>query len=194
MFANITQKREWILCWGRKKITGKNKQTMEIGNGFLVEENQAVVDKAVRRLLEAQVRLQQSIESLSKNPDQLCRHSPQYYTGIALLCGQYDMLRSEIAEPAGEQCISLRNAEKEVARYIAECLGCYGQQSDDIEYIQSLVADYRVVVCLPGGKYSLSLDRLCRILEDNYAETSLYRMIRLFTMGSEKYEPKVITL
>lgn len=91
--------------------------------------------------------------------------------------------------PTSSDCV-----EKEIGKYIAECLSSAHEQSHDTGDIQDLIRDYKVVQPLPERNHSVSLQRVHSILEDNFPNSSLYQLLELLVNGKQNIKPKVITL
>lgn len=97
------------------------------------------------------------------------------------------------ASSEGDLPTSFVSAEREIAKYIAECLGGSDEQNGDIENILSLIRDYKVVQFPQEKNHSVSLERVHSILEDNFPNSSLYQLLELLINGNQKVKSKVIT-
>ena len=120
--------------------------------------------------------------------------SAQYRNTVAELDKIFGMLPFESEERPGDLPTSFVLAEKEIARCISECLQDVSPQRRDIAHIQGLLADYRVLVFLPGKNPSVSLERLHVILQDNFQDSSLCRLMNIFLAGFGDLHTKVVTV
>lgn len=112
---------------------------------------------------------------------------------IQMLQKILEVQQNEIQDYQGDLPTSLLFAEKEVVKYISECLQDDSASINDISCIPTLVRDYKVVSPVRGQIPSVSLRKIHLILQDNYKDSSLCKLFNLLLGCSKILQTKVIT-
>ena len=89
--------------------------------------------------------------------------------------------------------ISSAFVEREIAKYISECLVNTPEQTLDIQQIEEMIRDYKVVQPLGQKNHSVSLERVHSILEDNFQDSSLCKLLNILLKGDKNTRTKVVT-
>lgn len=93
----------------------------------------------------------------------------------------------------GDPPISSAFVEREIAKYISECLVNTPEQTLDIQQIEEMIRDYKVVQPLGQKNHSVSLERVHSILEDNFQDSSLCKLLNILLKGDKNTRTKVVT-
>ena len=142
--------------------------------------------------VEALRRELQQNENLDKNHHQQFQPEAQYQKGIEQLYRIFSMLRSEAKADLDSSATSFACVEKEIAKCISECLQDVPPYIHDIDSIQSLLKDYKVIQFDSDQNPSVSLHRIHVILQDNYKDSSLCRLFNICITGFMGINTKVI--
>lgn len=126
-----------------------------------------------------QEHLQSLSEIFGKNPYQLSGQFRRCQTGIQELSRIFGVLQSEEASSRGGLSTSSARVETEIAKCISECLSSFDGQNQDIPHILSLLKSYKVVRPLPYGRCSVSLLQIHLILQDNFEDSCLCKLLNI---------------
>ncbi|SDE40215.1 hypothetical protein [Riemerella columbipharyngis] len=188
----------------RKKASQKkrSRRPNEIENRTMMEFSKGKLDNAHQ-----QMEIKQKEDRLLYQKELWQILSEIYDKSLGLSQTQFHIYRAKIqqlnqlfveppyagASSEGDLPTSFVSAEKEIAKYIAECLQGYHGQKYDTEGTLSLIRDYKVVQSHPEKNHSVSLERVHSILEDNFQDSSLYKLLHLLLNGNKNAKAKVIT-
>lgn len=118
---------------------------------------------------------------------------PIYYSKIQQLHRLFVVPPYAKANSEGDLPTSSVGVEREIAKYISECLPSSHERNSNIDQILTLIEDYKVVQPLGQKNQSVSLERVHSILEDNFQDSSLCKLFDMLLKGNEKTATKVIT-
>lgn len=118
---------------------------------------------------------------------------PIYYSKTQQLHRLFVVPPYAKANSEGDLPTSSVGVEREIAKYISECLPSSHERNSNIDQILTLIEDYKVVQPLGQKNQSVSLERVHSILEDNFQDSSLCKLFDILLKGNEKTATKVIT-
>lgn len=124
-----------------------------------------------------------------RKPEALPR---RYRYGLFRLHLIFGLLQVESAICQDDLPTSFVSVEREIAKYISECLPDVSARNQSTAKILKLVRLYKVVEFQKKKELSISLMQLYLLLDDNFQSSSLCKLLNLFLFGSGKAEPKVI--
>jgi hypothetical protein len=104
-----------------------------------------------------------------------------------------EVLQGELINYEGDLPTSSARVEKEIARCISECLADVDRQRKDIPYVQSLLRVYKVVLPHRDGKPTVSLHKVHVILQDNFPDSCLCKLMNILLADWMNTTTKVIT-
>lgn len=190
-----------------KKTSRKNKQRSYKQNEIIKDIFILASSKADFYNVHLQMERKEKEDRFLYQKERLQLLSEIYDKSLGLPQKQFRIYRSKIqqlnqlfveppyAETNCEDGLSTSSAfvEKEIGKYIAECLQGSDEQKGDIENILSLIQDYKVVQSPLEKSHRVSLERVHSILQDNFPNSSLYKLLEVLINGSQNIKPKVIT-
>lgn len=141
---------------------------------------------------EAQALLQSLHENGGRSLHQQSLLSIEYRQAALLLPRIFEVLQLEVVENRDDLPTSFVDVENEIAKCMQVCLKDAPVRKRRIEYIQSLVADYRVVSVVLGKNPSVSLHKVHLIVQDNFPNSSLCLLLNILLAGWRDVTTKVI--
>jgi hypothetical protein len=132
-------------------------------------------------------------EIRGRNRDLQYRLLGEYRQGVARLHRIFEALHNELTEYPGDLPTSFFLAESEIAKCISGCLQDVREQNECIPDILSLVRGYGVVAPVRAGNPTVSLDRLHLLLQDNFPDSCLCRLLNIFLSEFMNVHAKVIS-
>lgn len=132
-------------------------------------------------------------ETAGTIPDRQSWQSAQAEQALGLLQRITALQQSESASYPDDLPTSFVAVERAIAQCISECLPDVPARKRGISHIQALLRDYRVVGFVPCQTPSVSLQRVHSILQDNYADSYLCRLMNILLAGFMQTQTKVIT-
>lgn len=129
------------------------------------------------RVIEVQAHLRMLQEMIGKISRPQYPIYREYHSGVSQLLRLFGVLQSEEAVDPDGLPTSFVVAETLIAKCISECLSGCPSRSRGMDKILSLVRDYRVVRPLQDGSCSVSLLRIHSILQDNYKDSYLCKLL-----------------
>ena len=153
---------------------------------------QTETPSVAEQIAEVQGHLQSLSGLFDKTPYRLSGQYRRCQVEIEALSRIFGVLQSE--EEARQDGLSTSSVrvEREIARYISGCLSDSDEQMRDIRHILSLLKSYGVVRPLPGGKCSVSLLQIHLILQDNFQDSWLCKLLNILLGCSPDVETKTI--
>lgn len=117
-----------------------------------------------------------------------------YLTAMTKLHRIFEVLPDELVVFQDDLSTSFVAAETEIARCMSLFLSDAPEQNRDIEYIRSLLRDYKVFVPLrvQGKNPTVSLSRIHLLLQDNFQDSCLCSFFNILLTGFMNVETKII--
>lgn len=156
-------------------------ETIRDGKDF--QNLQKGSDSEGSRLLVEQVLPELQHEIHDKSHDQQYQLLDEFQRSICSLHRIFEVQRNETASYPDDLPTSFASVETEIAKYISKCLADVAEHSRKISDIQALLRANRVVVLLRDQSCSVSLHRLHVILQDNYQDSCLCKLLNVFLAG-----------